>query len=53
MDIQSVTRKIVIVINGVEHIRYEDDFTESIHSAQKEGVRIETNEDVFEWIESI
>ena len=50
MKIKSVTQKVVIVINGVEHIRGETDWTESILNAQKDGL-IKENEDIFDWIE--
>ena len=50
MKIESVIRKVVIVINGVEHIRGEEDWTESVLDGEKDGC-IENDGDVFDWIE--
>ncbi len=52
MNIESVVRKVVIIINGVEHVRSETDWTESIFSAQDSGVEFESDVDVIEWIET-
>lgn len=52
MNIESVVRKVVIIINGVEHVRSETDWTESIFSAQGSGVEFESDVDVIEWIET-
>ena len=50
MKIESVVRKIVIVINGVEHVVSECDWTESIVEANEDGMMIENNKDIIDWI---
>ena len=50
MKIKSVTRKVIITINGKDYVRQEEDWTESILDAQKDDC-IENNEDIFDWIE--
>lgn len=50
MKIESVVRKIVIVINGVEHVVSECDWTGSIDEANEDGM-IENNKDIIDWIE--
>ena len=52
MKIESVVRKIVIVINGVEHVVSECDWTESIDEANEDGM-IENNKDIIDWIEEV
>ena len=52
MKIKSVVRKIVIVINGVEHVVSECDWTESIDEANEDGM-IENNKDIIDWIEEV
>ena len=53
MNIESVVRKTVIVINGVEHILSETSWTESVHQAQDSGVEFESDEVVIDWVENI
>jgi|NOAtaT_7_FD_contig_101_1105397_length_1619_multi_2_in_0_out_0_1 hypothetical protein len=53
MTIESVVRKTIIVINGVEHILSETSWTESVHEAQDSGVEFESDEDVIDWVESV
>ncbi len=52
MKIESVIRKIVIVINGVEHVVSERDWTQSIDEAHADGM-IEDNQDIVDWTENI
>jgi len=51
MNIKSVVRKTIIVINGVEHILSETSWTKSIHEAQNSGVEFESDKDVIDWVE--
>lgn len=51
MKIAQVICKTIIIINGVEHIRSETDWTESIKSAQDNGIFFDDEEDIFDWIE--
>jgi hypothetical protein len=51
MKIESVVRKIVIVINGVEHVVSECDWTGSIAEVHADGM-IEDNQDIIDWIET-
>ena len=53
MTIESVVRKTIIVINGVEHILSETSWTESVHEAQNSGMEFESDEDVIDWVESV
>ena len=49
MEIISVTRKIVITINGVEHVICESDWTNSIKQAPHP---FQNEEDIIDWIEN-
>jgi hypothetical protein len=51
MKIESVIRKIVIVINGVEYVGSVCDWTVSIDEAHADGM-IEDNQDIIDWIET-
>lgn len=46
-----VTRKIIIVIDGVEHVRNKEDWSDSIGNARKEGVEFTSKDDIFDRIE--
>ena len=48
--IVSVIRKTVIVINGIEHVISEADWTESIKQAREEN-EIDNEIDIINWIE--
>lgn len=56
MKIESVVRKTVIVINGVEHVMAQWDYTECIIEASDEreaqGQSIMTDDHIIAWIES-
>ena len=52
MKIESVVRKIVIVINGVEHTLSECDWTVSIDEAHADGI-ISDDQDIIDWIENV
>jgi hypothetical protein len=52
MKIESVVRKIVIVINGVEHVVSECDWTVSIDEAHADGI-ISDDQDIIDWIENV
>ena len=51
MKIKSVVRKVVIVINGVEHVVSQCDWTVSIDEAQADGLVVD-DEDILAWIEN-
>ena len=49
--IVSVTRKVVITINGVEHVLNESDWTESVQQAMIDN-QMRNVEEIIDWVES-
>lgn len=50
MEIQSVVRKIIITVNGIDHVIEEQNWTESVLSGIECG-NIKNEQDLIEWIE--
>ena len=50
--IVSVIRKVVIVINGVEHVVDKTDWTTYIKQAQEEN-EFKNKKDIINWIEGV
>ena len=54
MKIESVIRKTVIVINGVEHLIGYEDWTRGVQSAQQcEGKVFKSDKNVIDFVETI
>lgn len=51
MKIDSVIIKTVIVINGVEYLRRDVDWTDSIKEVQNDGQPFINHQHVLDWIE--
>jgi hypothetical protein len=50
MKIKEVIVRTVVVINGIEYIRNQEDWTQSINDGEKEGIKFIKNQDVFDWV---
>lgn len=51
MEIKNIEVRYTIVINGVVYERKIENWTESVKTAQKNGVEFNSDKDVIDWIE--